>query len=387
MIRYFGRADHDHGEVPAVGILLANLGTPDAPTARALRTYLRQFLWDPRVIEKPRVFWWLILHLFILTRRPPRSAALYRAVWTEEGSPLLTITRRQAAALAPLLRQTIGSPLQIAIGMRYGNPSIATGLRELAEKGCRRILVFPLYPQYFAGTSGSTFDAVARELARWRWVPDLRTIHSYHDDPGHVAALAASIRELWDREGRPDKLLYSFHGIPQRYFLGGDPYYCHCQKTARLVSERLDLPRDAWEVSFQSLFGREEWIKPYTDKTVEALARSGVARLDVICPGFSADCLETLEEIDVQNREIFLHAGGERFRFIPCLNDSPDHLRALADIALRNLDGWVERPGAWSAEEARREAAASKQRADERRAHPQPADAGYAARSAGHSRG
>lgn len=374
---YYGRPDFKHTELPAVGILLANLGTPDAPDTPSLRRYLREFLLDPRVIELPRLQWWLILHLFILTTRPAKSAELYKKIWWKEGSPLLVITRRQAAALQETLRGEVGNPLHVAIGMRYGNPSIRSGLRELSEKGCRRILVLPLYPQYAGATVGSTFDAVAAELSGWRWVPEVRSVHGYYDDPGYIRTLASSIREAWAEGGPPEKLLFSFHGIPQRYFDGGDPYFCQCQKLARLTAEELGLPRDRWEVAFQSLFGKEEWIKPYTDKTIEAMAKSGVRTLDVVCPGFSADCLETLEEIDQLNREIFHHAGGERFRYIPCLNERPDHIRSLAGVVLRHLQGWVEAQGVWSEVEAREAAAFAAQRAAALQAEPVPADAGY----------
>lgn len=350
---YYGRPDFQHGSPDAVGILFANLGTPDAPTTPALRRYLREFLLDPRVIELPRITWWLILHLFILPRRPKQSAKLYRQVWTPEGSPLLLMVRRQAEGVAEILGRELGPNVHTAVGMRYGNPSIGSALRELAEKGCRRILVLPLYPQYAAATSASTFDAVAQELQTWRWVPELRVIQHYHDDPAYAAALAASIREAWKEGGPAEKLLFSFHGIPRRYFESGDPYFCHCHKTARLVAEALELPADRWLVSFQSLFGKEEWIKPYTDKTVEGLARSGVRSLDVVCPGFSADCLETLEEIDGLNREIFLHHGGERFRYVPALNDRPDHLRMLAGLVRSNLAGWIV-PEDWTKREATR---------------------------------
>lgn len=372
MPEYFGQPGYRHSEIPAVGVLLANLGTPDAPDAPSLRRYLREFLWDPRVVEQPRWSWWLILNLFILPTRPKMSAELYRKVWTPEGSPLLLISRRQAAAVEETLRREAGAPVHVALGMRYGNPSIRGALRELAEKGCRRILVLPLYPQYAAATSGSTFDAVAAELTRWRWVPELRVIQHYHDEPGYIRALAASIREAW-AETTPNKLLFSFHGIPQRYFDAGDPYFCQCQKTARLVGEELGIPRDGYEVSFQSLFGKEEWIKPYTDRTIQGMAKSGIRSLDVICPGFSADCLETLEEIDGLNREGFLHAGGERYRYIPALNDRPDHVRFLADLVIRNLQGWIE----GDSEAARRDPEASARRAEARKAAPVGADAGY----------
>ncbi len=344
-MRYFGQSDFAHGEQPPVspiGIVLANLGTPDAPDARALRRYLREFLLDPRVIELPRPLWWLVLHLAVLPFRPRKSAALYRKVWTAEGSPMLAICRRQTAGVAALLAREVPAPVQVRLAMRYGNPSVRSALRELAGQGCRRIAVLPLYPQYAAVTTGSTFDAVAAELAGWRWVPELRMIHPYHDEPAYVEALAASLRDAWAAAPPADRLLFSFHGIPKRYFLAGDPYYCHCQKTARLVAERLALPRERYEVSFQSLFGREEWLRPYTEDTMRAMAADGVRSLDVICPGFSADCLETIEEIDGLNREIFLHAGGERYRYIPALNDRPDHLRLLADLVLRNLAGWIE---------------------------------------------
>jgi protoporphyrin/coproporphyrin ferrochelatase len=376
-VKYFGQPDFQHGAIPAVGVLLANLGTPDAPDAPSLRRYLREFLLDPRVIEMPRALWWVILHLFVLTTRPAKSAALYKKVWLPEGSPLLVISNRQAAALQEVLRREIGSPVHVAVGMRYGNPSIRSALRELAGHGCRRILVLPLYPQYAAVTTGSTIDAVAAELMTWRWVPEIRTLHHYHDDPVYLRALAASIREVWEREGPPEKLLFSFHGIPKRYFLAGDPYFCECHKLARLAAEELRLPRERWEVSFQSLFGKEEWLKPYTDKTITALAKAGLRNLDVVCPGFSADCLETIEEIDEQNREIFLHAGGERYRYIPALNDRADHIRALADLVHRNVQGWVVSAVDWNETRAREEAAASRERAEAKKAEPVAESAGY----------
>ena len=372
-MQYFGQPDFKHSEIPAIGVLLANLGTPDAADTPALRRYLREFLLDPRVIEMSRPLWWLILHLFILPFRPKKSAELYKKVWTPEGSPLLVISQRQTEAIQKALSAESGTQIHVALAMRYGNPSVKTALRELAEKGCRRILVLPLYPQYAAVTSGSTFDAVAAELRAWRWVPELRVIQHYHDEPGYVGALAASIREAWADGSQADKLLFSFHGIPQRYFEAGDPYFCHCQKTARLVTQELGLSRDRYEVSFQSLFGKEEWLKPYTDKTMQAMAKAGVRSLDVICPGFSADCLETIEEIDEQNREIFLHAGGERYRYIPALNDRPDHIGFLTELTLRNLHGWIEPDAA----RARREAELSVRLAEARMAAPVGADGGY----------
>jgi ferrochelatase len=376
-MNYHGEADFAHGEVPAVGVLLTNLGTPDAPTTPALRRYLREFLSDPRVIELPVWKWQPILNLFVLTTRPAKSAEAYRTVWTDEGSPLLVITRRQAAGVEERLRRLVASPLHVAIGMRYGNPSVASGLRELKAKGCRRILLLPLYPQYAAATTASTVDAVTEELRSWRWVPELRTVHQYHDDPAYIAALAASLREGWGEDGPAEKLIFSFHGIPERYFLGGDPYHCQCHKTARLVAEALELPKDRYEVCFQSLFGKEEWIKPYTADTVTAMAKSGINSLDVICPGFSADCLETLEEIDGENRHYFEDNGGDRFRYIPALNDRPDHLDALAGVVHRNLAGWVAGPSEWNSVRAEEEAEASRTRAEAMARCPVRADGGY----------
>jgi protoporphyrin/coproporphyrin ferrochelatase len=344
-MRYSSPSGFSHRQPDAVGVLLANLGTPDAPTAPALRRYLQEFLWDPRVIELPRLKWWLILNLLVLTTRPRASAALYRKIWTPEGSPLLLGTVGLARQLEAGLRQRLGEHLHVAVGMRYGNPSLASALRELAAKGCRRLLLFPLYPHYSGTSTASTFDAVAAELTRWRWVPELRTIAGFHDQPGYIAALAASIRELWDRDGEPERLLFSFHGIPLSYFQAGDPYYCQCQKTARLVAERLGLPERRYIVAFQSLFGKEEWLKPYTDQTVRRLGSERLPSLDVVCPGFSIDCLETLEEIDGLNREIFEHAGGGRFRYVPCLNDRADHIAFLEQLALAHLAGWEPTAG------------------------------------------
>ncbi len=362
--------DFDHGRPPRVGVLLSNLGTPDAATPAALRVYLEEFLADPRVIELPRWKWLPILHLFVLPTRPKMSAALYRKVWTAAGSPLLVTSQRQRAGIEQRLRTRFGDRIVVALGMRYGNPSIASALADLAAKACHRIVVLPAYPQYAAATAGSTFDAVFTSLQRSRWVPGLRTIETYHDEPGYIAALAASVRERWRADGEPEKLLMSFHGMPQRYFDHGDPYFCYCQKTARLLAEALALPCERFLVSFQSLFGKEEWLKPYTDRTVEALAKQGVRALDVICPGFSADCLETIEEIDQLNREIFLHHGGERFRFISCLNDRDDHLDFLADLVARQVDGWVEGWMGGRAADAETEAAATAHRAGALRAGP-----------------
>jgi len=341
-MKYIGITDYPHGTDESIGILVANLGTPNAPNTPALRRYLRQFFDDPRVFEFPRLTWWLLTRAIILNRRPRRSAALYASIWTEQGSPLLLYSQAIADGIQARLQAQIAQPIKVALGMRYGDPSIPYALRQLQAANVRRLLVLPLFPQYSATTVASTFDAVTTELQRWRWLPELRFITHYHDQAGYIAALVESIREAWQRNGQSEKLVFSFHGIPKRYFMNGDPYYCECQKTARLVAEALDLPKERYVVAFQSRFGREEWLKPYTSETLEELAKHGVQSVDVICPGFAADCLETLEEIDGENREVFLEAGGRTYHYIPALNDAPAHLQALSDLALKHLQGWLQ---------------------------------------------
>jgi ferrochelatase len=313
---------------PKVGILLANLGTPDAPTTPALRRYLAEFLADPRVIEIPRVIWLLILHGIILRMRPRKSAALYKSVWTSEGSPLLAISKQQQAAI----QNELGDGYSVKLGMRYGNPSIASALRELQKEAVRKIIVLPLYPQYAGPTTGSTFDAVATELKNWRWVPELHFINNYCDQPLYVEALANSVREHIEKNGLPQKIIFSYHGMPKRYLTSGDPYFCLCQKTTRLVQEKLGLDKNICLTSFQSRFGREEWLKPYTDEILEQLPKDGIKDIAILSPAFSADCLETLEELAVENRHAFLEAGGEKYAYIAALNDRPDHIRALAAL-------------------------------------------------------
>ncbi len=342
MSAYRGVPDFRHDSASEIGVLLVNLGTPDAATTRSLRRYLRQFLSDPRVVEFPRIPWWLILNLVILNLRPKRSAEAYRKVWTDAGSPLLVISQRQAAALGPVLGQRGLGAVHVELGMSYGRPSISEGLERLARHGARRLIVLPLYPQYSGTTTGAVFDAVADTLKRWRWVPVLRFVNGYHDHPRYIAALADKLRAHWRRHERGQRLLFSFHGIPQRYLQQGDPYHCQCHKTARLVAEALELDAGQWSVVFQSRFGREPWLQPYCDQVLTALPAEGVTAVDVICPGFAADCLETLEEIDQQNREMFLQAGGERLQYVPCLNDDPAHIDMIADLVESNLSGWTE---------------------------------------------
>jgi len=355
MVAYLGNSGHSHLQSPRTGILVTNLGTPDAPTTSAVRRYLREFLSDPRVIEVPRLIWWPILHGIILTFRPPRSAAAYQKIWSEDGSPLLAISQRQVAGLKQRLADRVTGEIEVTLGMRYGKPSIAEALERMRENGVRRVLVLPLYPQYAASTSGSTFDAVADALKRWRWLPDLHFVHHYHAEPGYIAALAESVREAWRERQPAERLLFSFHGLPRRYLDAGDPYHCECQRTARMLAEALELPEERWQVAFQSRVGREEWLRPYTDQTLMEWGKSGTKNVDVICPGFSADCLETLEEIAMQNTELFVQHGGESLHYIPALNDRDDHLDFLADLVAREL-------GKWAATEPEKEAEAQARR-------------------------
>lgn len=320
-----------HAKPPKTGVLLVNLGTPEAPTKRAIRAYLKEFLSDTRVVDVEPALWWPILNLIILNTRPKKLAAKYAAIWTPEGGPLVAIGRRQALGIASRLAALTGSEVPVALAMRYGVPAIETALVDLDAQGVRRIVLLPLFPQYSASTTAAVLDAVFAALSRRRWLPELVTINQYHDDAGYIAALAASVEAHWARQGRGEHLLMSFHGIPQRYFDLGDPYYCHCQKTARLLAAALGLPATQWSLSFQSRFGREEWIKPYTDAHLGTLAAGGIKSLDVIAPGFAADCLETLEEIAVEYQADFARLGGA-LRYIPALNESPEHLDALAKL-------------------------------------------------------
>lgn len=363
---YQGNAHYQHGDDAATGILITNLGTPDAPTKEALKPYLKEFLEDPRVVEPPpaRWVWKLILNGIILRTRPAKSAEAYATVWDSEGpgAPLLNISQRQVEAVAQQVRPHFKGRVEFELGMRYGNPSIPSALKKLQEKGCQRILVVPLYPQYAAATTASTFDAVTAELQTWRWIPELRFVNRYHRHPGYIQALANSIREYQAEHGQPQLLVMSYHGVPQRYLDNGDPYHCECHVTSRLVAEELGLSKEQYKVTFQSRFGKEEWIKPYTDETMMSLPKQGIKDIQVICPGFSADCLETIEEIGEENREYFEEAGGEKFGYIPCLNDRPDHANALADLVLQHTQGWYERD-AFEADADRRERETVKQNA------------------------
>ncbi|MET0207829.1 MAG: ferrochelatase [Burkholderiaceae bacterium] len=333
----------DHGSAPVVGLLLCNLGTPDEPTPGAVRRYLAQFLADPRVIEIPKLAWWPILHGIILRTRPAKSAKKYASIWTKEGSPLAVWTRRQAGLLQGYLGEQ-GHRVVVRHAMRYGNPSIASQMDALRAAGATRVLVLPAYPQYSGATTASVIDDIARWSMSHRHVPELRIVNRYHDDPRYIAALADSVRAHWKSEGRADVLVMSFHGMPARTLTLGDPYHCECLKTGRLLAEALKLSAAQYKVTFQSRFGRARWLEPYTEPTLKLMAsQGGVKSVDLICPGFSADCIETLEEIDMEARAAFLANGGQRFSYIPCLNDQPVHIRALAGIAEQHLQGWPTR--------------------------------------------
>ena len=332
-----------HGVLGRTAVLLVNLGTPTAAAPGPVRAYLKEFLSDPRVVEIPRLLWWPILNGVILTVRPRKSAAKYATIWTEDGSPLLVYSKQQASLLRGYLGDR-GIDVDVALAMRYGEPSIPSVLRSLAEGRAERVLIVPMYPQYSATTTASVLDAVFEVLGRTRNIPEVRWVKHFHDHPGYIAALRQSVLDNWKRHGRAHdrggKLVMSFHGVPKRTLLLGDPYHCECQKTGRLLGESLGLSPDQFVVTFQSRFGRAEWLQPYTAPTLEALARAGAEAVDVICPGFPADCLETLEEIAMEGRDTFIAAGGKEYRYIACLNGAPAFIKALADLCAEHMQGW-----------------------------------------------
>jgi ferrochelatase len=346
MPNYRIQPDYQHGSAPRVGILLVNLGTPDAPTPGALRRYLKEFLSDPRVVEVPRIAWWPILNLIILNVRPRKSAEKYAAVWTGDGSPLKVHTERQARMLSGFLHARGLPGHEVAYAMRYGNPGVSLGLDGLVQKGCDRILVLPLYPQFAASTTGSTFDAVSDWGRNMRNLPAITFMRNFHDHPAYIQALAGSVIEHWAREGgKPDMLVMSFHGLPQYTLREGDPYHCECLKTGRLVGEALGLKREEYRVTFQSRFGQAQWLQPYTTDTLAELGRAGTGRVDIMCPGFVSDCLETLEEIAIEGKDTFKSSGGGKFNFIPCLNERDAWMHAMVSILAPSLKA-LERPPA-----------------------------------------
>ena len=329
-----------------IGILLSNLGTPDAPTKAAVKPYLRQFLSDTRVIEPPppRWIWQIILNAVILNLRPKKSAKAYKTVWDThgEGSPLLSIAKKQKNAIASELEKNAPGKFIVSLGMSYGNPSMGSALNELESQGCKNVIVLPLYPQYAGASTGSVFDAVAREFMTWRNVPELRFISSYNKEDLYIEALANSVKEYQAAHGKPDLLIMSYHGIPKRYFDKGDNYPCQCCKTTFLLASKLDLKPNEYTMTFQSRLGVAEWMKEYTDKTLKSLPGKGVKSVQVICPGFSADCLETIEEISEENKNYFMESGGEKFGYIPALNDRKDHIDFLTKLLLKNAQGWMK---------------------------------------------
>lgn len=346
MSRFLPEPPHRHDNPPALGILLINLGTPEAPTPRSVKAYLKQFLSDPRVVEIPRLVWWPILNGIILNTRPKKSAAKYASVWTNQGSPLRTHTEQQARLLRGYLGER-GIQAQVAWAMRYGDPDVGRILGEMKAKNVQRILVVPMYPQYAASTTATALDMVFDWFQKTRNQPELRTIRNFHDHPGYINALEDSVRQHWRTHGLPDdgtRLLISFHGLPRRSLDLGDPYFCECQKTGRLLAERLNLSSAQYQICFQSRFGKAEWLQPYTSQTLEEWGHQGVRRVDVICPGFVADCLETLEEIAMEGKQDFLAAGGKEYHYIPALNENPAWIHALSDLVESHLAGWPLSP-------------------------------------------
>ena len=352
---------YQHGDAPKIGIILANLGTPDSLSTQAVRKYLQQFLMDRRVVEVPRFIWCWILHFIILVFRPGSSAKKYSKVWTKKGSPLLVNARNQTNALSAKIKKTVSQPVEVELGMSYGNPSMKNAVLKLKEKNCTKILLLPLYPQYAASSSASAMDALWRVLLKTRNVPAVRTVRNYHDHPLYINALKLSILKFWKKNGRPSKLVMSFHGIPKKSLMQGDPYHCECYKTARLLAEALKLKESEYMVCFQSRFGRAEWLKPYYAEVMADLGKKKEKNVHVICPGFSSDCLETLEEINIEGRHIFLHHGGKSFSYIPALNDNPEWINAMQGIILENLQGWIDK--SWTPKKEALNSALTKKRA------------------------
>ena len=327
-MKYFGKNSDIENSNGRTGVLLVNLGTPERPVCPGLRDYLSEFLMDPRVIELPALFRAILVRGIIVNIRSHKSAATYRQIWTENGSPLMLNTQ----GLCKKTQEVLGNDFDVAMGMRYGKPSVANALKELHDKGIRKLVVIPLYPQYSGSTNGSTFDALGKALSKHRWVPDIKFVSDYYRNPAYSKAIADSITEHWQTHGRKQKLLMSFHGIPKKYIEKGDPYQQQCLDSGKSIAKQLNLKDDEWMVVFQSRLGAQEWLRPYCDETLKLLPSQGVESVDMICPGFSADCLETLEEIEGENKEYFLEAGGKAYSYIPCLNESDAHAQLMADI-------------------------------------------------------
>ena len=327
-MKFKGEQNFQHENEQKKGVLIAYLGTPDSPDVLSVRRYLKEFLSDPRIIEVPKIIWWFVLNIFILNFRSFNSARLYKSIWTDGGSPLLV----NCIKIKEKVQKSLPSNYQVALGMRYGNPSIKSALNELKEANCRDIEVITLFPHYSATTVGSIFDAVSTEIKSWRWVPSVKFLNSYHDNPLLIEILSERIKKSFESQGKPDKLVFSYHSIPKKYFDSGDPYHCLCQKTSRLIAEKLSLDEKDYITAFQSRFGPSEWLKPYTSETMKSLPKEGIKSVQVVSPGFGVDNLETLQEIDIENKEYFEDAGGENFHYIPCLNDDDDHVEFLISL-------------------------------------------------------
>jgi ferrochelatase len=327
-MKFKGEQNFQHENEQKKGVLIAYLGTPDSPDVLSVRRYLKEFLSDPRIIEVPKIIWWFVLNIFILNFRSFNSARLYKSIWTDGGSPLLV----NCIKIKEKVQKSLPSNYQVALGMRYGNPSIKSALNELKEANCRDIEVITLFPHYSATTVGSIFDAISTEIKSWRWVPSVKFLNSYHDNPLLIEILSKRIKKSFESQGKPDKLVFSYHSIPKKYFDSGDPYHCLCQKTSRLIAEKLSLDEKDYITAFQSRFGPSEWLKPYTSETMKSLPKEGIKSVQVVSPGFGVDNLETLQEIDIENKEYFEDAGGENFHYIPCLNDDDDHVEFLISL-------------------------------------------------------
>ncbi|MGH8127510.1 MAG: ferrochelatase [Gammaproteobacteria bacterium] len=362
-MKYWGRGDYSHEEVGRAGVLLINLGTPQAPNVHAVRRYLAQFLSDPRVIELSAPLRWLLLHGVILRLRPRKTLRAYKAIWSKAGSPLMVHTRALEQSVRDALATRAEGPVSVALAMRYGEPTVEQALRVLMKAGVERLLVLPLYPQYSGATTGAASDALGAALAQLRWVPTLRFVNHYHDHPRYVDAVAASVREAWAGEGPSERLLLSFHGMPRATLTAGDPYHCQCQGSARLIAQSLGLARGDWALAFQSRFGRAAWLQPDTEATLRGWAEAGIKSVTVVCPGFAVDCLETLEEVAQRYREVFLGAGGKRFVTVPALNAGAAHTQLLTELAVSEMAGWPEALASYNAHSRRHEAAYRAERA------------------------
>ena len=362
MSYYNQEPNYEHGDLERIGIILSNLGTPDEPKSTALRKYLGQFLMDRRVIEIPRFIWCWILHLVILVFRPSSSAKKYRQIWTSKGSPLLVNAQAQSKLLKKHLNKKFKHPIEVSLGMSYGNPSMEKAFNELRKKNCTKIILFPLYPQYAASSSASAMDSLWRLLLKTRNVPEIRTIRHYHDNPAYINALKISVLNFWKKNGKPTKLIISFHGIPKKSLHQGDPYHCECHKTGRLLAEALNLKDSEYQICFQSRFGKAEWLKPYFSEVITNLGKQKINNLHVICPGFSSDCLETLEEINIEGKSIFINNGGKNYKYIPALNANIYWIEAMGQILNTNLQGWIDPK--WSLIKQQKKSAATKKQAE-----------------------